>query len=122
MFVDGDPFAVDPEDLEEGVPEGLGLALFVVCIGPVTGKSGSARAIRLVSTSCHGCGTGSGVWEVAGAEGFEPSTYGFGVRGVSLKWLINFSNWGNFGPNRINGLWAESQLSGATNHTLERAS
>lgn len=41
---------------------------------------------------------------MAGAEGFEPSTYGFGVRGGSLKWLMNFSNLGNFWLNRINGL------------------
>ena len=63
------------------------------------------QASRQHGRTAPGPGKGFGLSEkMAGAEGFEPSTYGFGVRGVSLKWLMNFSNWGNFGINRINGL------------------
>jgi hypothetical protein len=56
---------------------------------------------------------------MAGAAGFEPATYGFGVPRSSLKILAYFSNRSSFGSNMINGLQAEFQLKTAP--TLARA-
>jgi hypothetical protein len=59
---------------------------------------------------------------MAGAAGIEPATYGFGVPCSSLKRLMNSSNRSIFLHNRINGLWATSQLSQATIHALDQQS
>ena len=81
LFVDRHIAAADAEHGEEGVPEGVGIAAFIAVTGVIGGKHGGAGA-QIVEGKAH-APVVAGIFrfgKMAGAEGLEPSTYGFGDR------------------------------------------